>query len=540
MVEKSEIPIENDMGVTLTLALGAISSYVAGNIPTIRELYIGTNIKEKLDAYYRLAIDKWNVSLPRKDAARNNMEKHFEQLQDYILHPAAGKHPEEKELLRLWAEYVLTDADCCTFIMYNQQALFYNQEFEALTIAQNLLSEILADQKEAFLKIDEDLDRLLKRGSETGLSFWQRKSHADNITLPYSTILAGREVERLKVLSIIHTPSALFIEADSQQEAMAFAAASILSSDDEFAAQRTIVVTNADLFKEIEKERNDYIIITPLSENPWVAVQNGHSVIRCMSKAERGVMDGKIVLGMLDREQFIQSLKQAGLNDDYARRLAIDVSLDINFLWRNLKIETSNLTWADEHHVRSLIPAMLVGKWDESCKNDKELIAMLYGGSYEEYFYKLQFIINAEESPLLKIGSTWVVKAPYTIYNIFYKDITNQDLNRYVECLDWLLEDDDPDVLAKIEKQQLRLWQNRRAYSSYIREGMLQSLALLSLVFERNNRKCDIIHKSIQKQLAEFTQERYFSNMHNMKWIAEADPAAFLHFVHADILHEAK
>ena len=92
------------MGVTLTLALGVLSSYIAGNIPSVKELFSNNNIKNKLDDYYRKAVGNWHVNLERKNAAANNMQQHLDSLQAYILDPAKGIHPEEKELLRLWAE----------------------------------------------------------------------------------------------------------------------------------------------------------------------------------------------------------------------------------------------------------------------------------------------------------------------------------------------------------------------------------------------------------------------------------------------------
>lgn len=528
------------MGVTLTVALGVLSSYIAGNIPTIKELFTESSIKNKLDDYYRKAVGNWNVALGRKDAAANNMQQHLDSLQAYILDPAKGIHPEEKELLRLWAEYVLSDADCCIFIVKNQQVLFHNKEFDAINTANILLKDIINDQKNKFDEISGKLDSLLKRGSEKSVVFWNRKSHAEGLTLTYDTILAGREDAKYKVLAAIHTPLVLFLEADSQQEAMAFAAASLLSSEDEFCNQRTIIVTNQDVYNEVEQEKNGYIIITPLAVNPWVAQQAGNSVIRCMSKSERGVMDGKITLPTLDRGGFVDALEKSGFAPDRARRLAVDVSLDVNFLWRTLKIETNNPTWADQQHIRTLIPVMLIGEWDEGVKNDREILSILSGSSYEEYFEKLQFIIYAEESPLLKIGSVWQIKAPYTLYNLFYRDITDNDIKHFLECIEWLLEDDDPDALAKMDEGELKCWKDRHAYSGYIKRGVFRSLTLLSIVFEKYNRDNKAINKLIQSQLDGFTTERYLSNMHNMKWIAEANPAAFLDFIQKDIASGAQ
>lgn len=56
----------DDMGVTLTVALGVLSSYIAGNIPTIKDLFTDNTIKNKLDDYYRKAVGNWNVNLEKK------------------------------------------------------------------------------------------------------------------------------------------------------------------------------------------------------------------------------------------------------------------------------------------------------------------------------------------------------------------------------------------------------------------------------------------------------------------------------------------
>lgn len=519
------------------LAIGFVLSYVANNIPTLKEWLEGDpDINDRLESCYRQAVDKWNVELAEKDAyKRGGMQRHLDELKEYVLNPQKGRHHKENEFLGIWANYIYADPACAEFINQHKEDIHNAETLKAILSATELIEELKAYEQEAFNKLSEDLQTLINRGADTCERFWERKFTAKEGRVPYEIVLGGRDEARKAVEKVLSTNNVVCVRAETKLEAIAFVVAVIMTSKQE-KTRPAIILQDIQLYGEMAgKKCSDIIITTQLDDSPWWAQSNGHSVIICLGKNDKQKDISPIVLPAIKPKYFEQALVQAGFSDTQARHIAKESSYDIASLCRVLNTAGINDEWKKADNKNLLIPAILVGSWDEAFENDKELVSQIVGLAYN--LFKVRFLTNvaAEESPFIVVGTEWRLKSPRTMMETYKADITIEDVDKFIDKINWLFEDDDPDAEAKMNAKEMQYWKNKNAYSGSIKEGAFHTLALLSLVFEDNIEIKNKIKNLVRTKLQDFDLARFLSNQHNMKWIAEAEPEMFLEFLENDI-----
>lgn len=518
-----------EMDPVLSTAISFVISYVANCLPVPTK-----DFDERLKNCYLRAVDKWNVLQETKDNARHDMSKHLAGLKDIITHAPKGHHPKECELLHLWADEILKDPDCNQFILEHQHEVMQVEMQKGFLKVDDVL-EALETQKNELKTISKKVSLLSNRGVMNAPSYWDLwATGADGLKLKYDIVLSGREKESEQILNACHTPMFVYIESSSQSDAMAFSVATILNNSPEN-SKRTLIIDNADSYKDFVNESTSLIIVTNVQENPYYAVSKGHSIILCGTPADKTSYAGKIVLPIVDREGFRNSLKSCGFDDHKITSLIHETKRESALLRRTLGINNEKEPWLKPENNRFYLPAILLGSWDDARDGDKELVARFAGLDYSEFDKGLQLLLNSNEPPLIKVGSVWQTSSPKLLVSRVFGEISADTIERFKECIDWVLEDDDPDVIAKREANDLKFWQDKHLYSGHIRRGLLQSLTILSVVTESLGMPTDWIDNFIASKLKEFSLERFLSNRHDIQWMAESSPVAFLDYLEKDL-----
>ncbi len=483
------------------------------------------DIQEKLERTYRDAILKWNVPNGLKEACLNgSMEHRLEALKDYFVHKEKGRAPQEKQFLELWTKQIMADSDCSAFLVTNQAEFYHKETLESIRELHDLFLEILASQKE-----------LSYQGTETCERFWSRKSIAENLTLPYSIVLGGREEAKSKVEEAFKTNRVVYIKATTALEAKMFAVASVLNYDNEVPI-RTVIVEDTGTYEKISDEIDSSIIITTITEDaPWKACKNGHSVIVCVSNREIGVPEDAVELPPIDRDSFIQALKDAGLEDSKARLMASDAAYAINNLLRDLHIKQPNKQWTLPENRRILFPALLIGAWYEPNTKDTEIVSAVANMPYDDFKQRLREIISVDESPFVKIGNEWRVATPKGMLSLYKNDISEDLIDRFLSNASLIIEDDDPDAVAGVNALELPIGEAKCQYSNAIKRGVYHTITLLSILLDERSIVRRKIKACLQSKLEGFDLPRYLSNSRNIRWIAEAEPEFFLEYAENDI-----
>lgn len=523
----------------LEISLSFLISYIAGNVPSIKDLLeINTSLEEKLEKCFKKAVSDWDVDPETKKMFGDNMPRYLIHLKEFLSHTPKGHHPKENELLRLWADYIISDADCSAFILKHQQDIIQMDIQRGFQRAEDILCDLKSAMDEEFQRVQEKLDWLLKRGVYSCSDYWDRYSTIDTEKkLPQSIILCGREDIFPKITGACNNPSLLNIESETQKESLAFACAVVLSLGKDY-SDRAYVVEDTGAYKELSVIDKPLIIITSILENHAIAVKNRHTVLCCVSHQDR--LQNTIRLGEIDRDGFVDALKDAGYDEAKARTMARDTSRDINNFWRAVGIVTTAPTWEDNKNIRLLIPAMLLGEWSELVKNDCDIVSQLSKMPYDDYMRELHLIIAAEESPLTKIGGIWKIRSPYNLMRRFFRDITEEDIKAFLKCADWLIEDDDPDAVDKMDADSLKFWKDKHAFSDALRSGVFQGITLLALLQEENLGSSELIRNFFQQKLDSFGLVRYLSNRNYLQLVAEAVPSEFLCYIQSNMRDDSE
>lgn len=360
---------------------------------------------------------------------------------------------------------------------------------------------------------------------------WNQWAQGKSLTLPYDIILHGRERISENLVESCKNNKSICLQTLTQNEGIAFAIATLMTNKDaEGLIDRTIVVTGKDAYNDLVEHYDNLIIITTLTEGIHYSTKRGHSVIVATTPADR--IKDAIKLPIIEKEGFVFSLVNNGIDEAKARKIATDTARDINVLRRRLGIEFAKPQWLDS--VTELLPAILVGKWNESCVGDKEIIEILSGIAYEQYESKLKNHLSEEESPLLLIANMWRVLSPYEAieYVVKSKILTKSVLEKYRAICLKLIQDDDPKALDQLKDDGFHLRKFNQKYSNIIKKGVYQSLCLLSVLDDTENKElAQWVDETIRQMLLNWNLKRFLSNRHFLTGLAEASPNIYLKFV---------
>jgi len=509
----------------LDIALSFVVSFVANIIPT--DWFKGhKSAQEKLELCFKRAVNRWTNHPETRKTVGEQMTNYLPQLKDFIAHKTVGRHPRENDLLRLWAEEILNEDECYQFILAHEQQIISIKLEEGFRTAKEILEETNI--------IKAQIEQLKNRGITNCRVYWERWAIGPNIKLNTNILIAGREDERQKVLEFCSTPSILYVEAISVKEAIAFSVASIISESDSL-ADRSVVVTNEDAYKEMAEKCNGMVFITDIQENAHYIVSHGHSVILCISPSDIHNNNNTISLPILNREGFIKALTKSGIDDAKAQSYAVDSARDINVLRHILGFTDNPPVWQTPDNIHLIIPALLLGEWNEEWQDDKELVKLISGKEYANFIELINPLLFVDEAPLIRIGNIWKVKSPFELMSQLINYITQPQLEKFGEVVEWVLQDDDPDAEEKMNADRLFWWQNKQAFSGNIKEGVFQGLTLLAIVQGRILKSTEWVDNLIGNKLKEFDLKRYLTHRHNLRWLAEASPYSFVKFIQNDI-----
>ena len=174
-------------------------------------------------------------------------------------------------------------------------------------------------------------------------------------------------------------------------------------------------------------------------------------------------------------------------------------------------------------------PALLLGRWDENFVGDIELIEKLSGQSYADYSAVLNKWRDFEESPIIQIGRTWRLTSPLDSWTNLAPQLTRNDFQNLQECFSIAFKNGNP--IIEPEDRVLTYFSNRRKYSDWSREGLVQSLILAGQIrgeLPNIDNPQDWVDNIIFDLLNNASGEVWISIDKELPLIAEASPETVL------------
>lgn len=316
-------------------------------------------------------------------------------------------------------------------------------------------------------------------------SFWNKWSTGKEISLKSDVLLGGRTEEREKIINNMLKPSINIVQSMAQEESMAFVMACILNSEkkESFQSRCIIIKNNEDILNRLVDEYENLIIITNVEhKNHFYALEKGHSIFYATCPADMTSDKDSIILPPIDKGLFVKSLQRSGIDRDYADQLSRETVRNITILRRKLSIDYTVPEWAKPENIQDLVPAILVGRWNEKSVGDKEIISLVANETYELYEKKLNRWLNSDDSPLVNVDGLWRIISPYEAMLYAAKYISSTDYKKYEHAIELISEDTDPDAINKKESTGLRFWKYKQKYSPWLKEGVFQNAILISIL----------------------------------------------------------
>jgi hypothetical protein len=285
-------------------------------------------------------------------------------------------------------------------------------------------------------------------------SYWDTWRAQSRIQLTTEAISVGRESEIRNFQNAVSAlPSILVIDADSTDEAAAFACAQLVLLGQ---AAGAACITATDGWRYVDANPQLSILVAASIEVAAArAPRDGQMLVVPMNIGDRSdhfspfgshPNADRIPLDRPNANSFEKALIAIGENESDAARYARSTGRSWSVYRRRTASNPAiaHPAWIMDPKARVLTAIVLVGGWNESRPGDVALLEEITGKRYEELERELLYLARLDDSPVLKIGSVWKAKAPLELLYLYAKEISNDELKRYFATVEAVLAKPDP------------------------------------------------------------------------------------------------
>lgn len=360
--------------------------------------------------------------------------------------------------------------------------------------------------------------------------FWNKWAKGEKYVLPPSLLLGGREDAINAIKVSLRVPKVIYVQSVSREESLAFICAVAIEcqAKAEDTCQNIVIAKEERDVQELVDNYENLVIITYAVGSWNYATDKGHTIICAVSPEEQ--INDVIELQTIERRSFVNELKTIGIEEDVANRYAISTARSPLALRRLLHIDQLKPAWLRSENIQNLLPAIFVGRWNDSVDGDKKILEKLAGHSYDDFEKIIRNELFSNESLFLEAGGNWRLRSAYEAIGYSASFMTISFKETFAEIVNEVLSDDDPDAVNKIEATDLCFWNFKQKYSFDLKEGICHTLILLSL--QGNS---DFVHDILSKFYASIQIKRFLSTRNLLPLLAEADPASFITFLKSDL-----
>jgi hypothetical protein len=320
-------------------------------------------------------------------------------------------------------------------------------------------------------------------------SFWDSWSRATRPQLIPDLVMAGREDNIHQIHQWLRSgPSIQGLQADTQDEAIIYFIASLFrlpEEEQERVFARAIVVEDATTWRQLALCDSPLILIPIFSDRSMVAaaIEKGHSVLYPLNRSEPCI-GNTLLLSRIRREEAKKALVAMGVHELRARDLAALARRSLGALRRKLAVFPDALTpeWSKQPEIaRSLLPAILAGRWDDRNIADQEVIARLAGCEYSAVREILISWNQKPDPPVRLLNHIWMVAAREDAWLLLARYLTDDVLERFDATVLAVLGELDPQFELPVSERWLaNIHGKTPKHSVYLRGGLAETLALMA------------------------------------------------------------
>lgn len=383
--------------------------------------------------------------------------------------------------------------------------------------------------------------------------WWERFSTATKPALPAELFLAGRQHEKAQLEDRLNgNPTLTLIQSEWTDDCLAFLYAARSSSASTGNPTTGVVVSTPEAWDSILEKPGKALLI-PVFEDADVgrAINRGHHVV---SVVDRSALSGRGVdlkLPRLGRRQAADALQEAGVDFGKAERLAALGRKSLPALYRGISLNPriSRPEWATPPESRVLAALLLAGAWTSDPDDIATLEAMV--DEPWDVIEPLVSRLSSSADPLIRrVGSCWSFVSQEEAFLVLEEAFTAALIGRSLRAIDSVLSESDPVLELSAEKRSAAgLLSVQRRFSSVLREGLAQGLALLGalgsdVTLENGVTAAELAANTVGQLLDRATKDESGRRWHELAaalpMLAEAAPDVFLEAVEDDLSGQKK
>jgi len=379
----------------------------------------------------------------------------------------------------------------------------------------------------------------LPEGVETAGDFWREWAFVTNPPFTSGLVLAGREEQANMVRKWLNAPPDLMVvKAASGDEALAFLIAvgeKLPEAEKENFFSRCLIADDIRSYRKVSSTRNSLVLVSRFEETDFtkIAINQNHHVYVPIG-FDNNVAREKVLLPRLGREAFVSALKEMGLSEEKAEKYSKDTGRSLSVMRRKLSDTGSQPKWAKLETAREILPALLMGRWQDEREADMAVLARISGKNYEDLSGILSGWLFRPDPPLYNIGGYWRLVSPMDAWFALSPYLTTNDLKKYRGIAIEVLGTEDPAFeLAPDKRWMASVYGKELPHSGWLRNGIAQTLVLIAVFGEEAGIKAVISSQSfvdniVRELLHEADWQRWSSLSDVLPLIAEASPSSFL------------
>jgi hypothetical protein len=334
------------------------------------------------------------------------------------------------------------------------------------------------------LRLARDLRLMPPTGVHCTDQLWDEYAKQFKPDLTEDVLLADRASHMNTILSQMRNGPTIHVwQGDSNDEVVAFAVAAIRKAEPDvrrFIEDRTLIIDTSESARQLEHLQNLILVLRP-DANDIAGTLSGHNLV-IVPVGRDNPSGNAILLEQQSLHGLTIAIQTMGLAEADARNLTLRCGRSVTILARQIPSSVARLPhWAGN---RNLIPAALAGSWTAKSDHDQRALAALAGVSdYSEYEAQLLPYLRTQDSPLIKEGDVWQVRAPIDAFKYLGHLVGRKDFERLRTVATTVFSETDPRLdLPENERLYAEIYGKNLQHSSWLRDGLAKTLRIVAIL----------------------------------------------------------
>lgn len=367
---------------------------------------------------------------------------------------------------------------------------------------------------------------------------WKEWSGATKVALSSELTRIGRDEDAAAVLRWLSgDPEPFFVQAESVEEAAAFAFATIDMLPSNYRRDlevRTLAPISVATAEELSDALTPLILVLRDVDAGFAArlARKGHHVFVALGPDAAAPTSSR-VLAKPTREQLQAALSRMGLPRREAETLSLDAGRSLAVLRRLLPPAPERRpAWSEVAPDRALLIALLVGGWSGEVEGDRAVIERLAGRPYDDVVRALAAYATTIDAPLRHSDGVWRLRSPRDAWTLLARRLTPADVTAFLDAFRDVCAEVDPTWSMPPDQRWLApIYDVRQVHTDLLRQSMTDTLILLSVHGDRAplvSRTGALVDGALATVLDTASDPVWWSLAGLLPKLAEASPTAFL------------